>query len=233
MFKFLFQFLENYSLKTGSINAYINKHKASELSLFLVGLEKFPFYETLIKTAQKKRPDYNTLTNDEQLLILVKTLLAQDDLNYSFYPKGSLPFHKYKDHLATAFEEHLFEAALYASTDKKAKLHFTISKGHKSIFDTEFIRIKEGVERKTDTKFEVTFSYQRDSTDTIAVNLENEPVLNLDGSLHFRPSGHGALLENLNDFNADIIFIKNIDNVVVCKYQDEVAQHKKVRQAYF
>lgn len=228
MFKFLFEFLESYSVKKESINAYINKHKASELSLFLVGLEKLPFYETLIEVVKTNYPDYSLLTRDEQVFILVKTLLAEDQLNYSFYPKGLLPFHKYRDHLATAFEEHLFESVLYAATNNRAKLHFTISESHKPIFENEFKRIEEVVERKTKTKFDISFSYQKESTDTIAVNTENEPVIDADDSLHFRPSGHGALLENLNATAADIIFIKNIDNVVVFKYEAEVAKHKKI-----
>ena len=228
MFKFLFDFLETYNIKKESLNSYINKQKATELSLFLVGLEKFPFYKILIETTEENNPDYNRLSNNEKVVLLVQTILDDKFLNYSNFPKGLLPFHKYKDHVATAFEEHLFEAALYATSKNKATLHFTISEVYKNIFDEEFKRIQTIVERKTNTKFNILYSYQKEETDTIAVTAKNEPIENADGSLYFRPSGHGALLANLNDFDADIIFIKNIDNVVVYKYEAEVAKHKKI-----
>lgn len=228
MFRFLFQFIENFDPKVESVNSFINRNKASELSLFLVGLEKLPFYEIVLERIRASISDFDSMNNDEQLIVFVQTLLDEALLNYSFYPKGLLPFHKYKDHIATAFEEHLFEGALYAASNQKSKLHFTISSKHEHIFDAEFKRIQNIVEHKTNTTFDITFSYQKDATDTIAVNTKNEPFINPDGSLYFRPSGHGALLSNLNDFDADIVFIKNIDNVVVFKYEKEVADNKKM-----
>ncbi|MBN4070458.1 DUF4301 family protein [Olleya sp. AH-315-F22] len=228
MFKFLFSFLDNYNPNNGSINSYINKNKDTNMPLFLVGLEKLPFYNYILEKTKVLISNYDSLSNDKKTVELIKTILQKDRLNYSFSPKGLLPFHKYKDHIATAFEEHLFEAALYASSNNEANLHFTISENHKHIFDEEFKHIEAIVERKTNTKFNITFSYQKQSTDTIAVTTKNEPFKNTDGSLLFRPSGHGALLSNLNDLEADIIFIKNIDNVVVFKYEEEVAQYKKM-----
>ena len=155
-------------------------------------------------------------------------MLDENLLNYSSFPKGLLPFHRYKEHSSTAFEEHLFEAAEYASSNRDANLHFTISEKHKDKFDEEFKYIEEDVEEKTQTKFNITFSYQKHATDTIAVTTTNEPFRDDNGMLVFRPSGHGALIENLNEIDADIIFIKNIDNVVVNKYKGEVAKYKKM-----
>jgi hypothetical protein len=228
MFKFLFEFLETYNIKKESVNSFINKHKATELSLFLVGLEKFPFFKTLLDSTKINNPNYKKLSTNEQVVLLVQTLLGKNNLNYSNFPKGLLPFHKYKDHVATAFEEHLFEAALYATSKNTATIHFTISEVYKTLFEKEFSRIQDIVERKTNTKFNVFYSYQKEETDTIAVTAKNLPVKNADGSFHFRPSGHGALLVNLNDFNADLIFIKNIDNVVVYRYETEVAKYKRI-----
>lgn len=228
MFKFLFQFLKNYNINKESINSYINRNKAQDLSLFFVGLEKFPFYDEVLKTVKKNHPDYDMLSGNEQRYLFVKTMLDKDQLNYGFCPKGLLPFHKYKDHIATAFEEHLFEAALYASSNGKANLHFTISEKFNHTFDKEFMRIETIVEEKTKTAFDISFSYQKEATDTIAVNSKNEPFRDENNNLMFRPSGHGALLENLNDLDADIVFIKNIDNVVVCKFEEQVATYKKV-----
>jgi hypothetical protein len=227
MFKSLFKFIETFNPEKETLNAYINREKESNLSLFFVGLEKFPFYDIVKQEMEKYYPDFESFSTDEQRLYFVKTMLDSDKLNYGFFPKGLLPFHKYKGHIATAFEEHLFEAALYASSNHKAHLHFTISERYKNIFDDEFKRIQDIVERKTSTKFYISFSYQKESTDTIAVTPENKPFRLEDGSLLFRPSGHGALLQNLNEQDADIIFIKNIDNVVVFKFEQEVAGYKK------
>jgi hypothetical protein len=228
MFKFLFQFLENYDPNKESINSYINRNKDTNMSLFLIGIEKLPFYQVTLEKAIDLFPDFKKLSSNNQTLILIKTLLEEDKLNLSYYPKGLLPFHKYKDHNATAFEEHLFEAALYASSKDQAELHFTISERHNHKFDEEFKRIEEIVESKTNTAFNITFSFQKESTDTISVTTRNDPFRDPNGQLVFRPSGHGALLENLNALEADVVFIKNIDNVVVFKYEEEVSNYKKL-----
>ena len=228
MFKFLFQFIQEYDVTKESVNSYIKTNKESDLSLFLVGLEKFPFYNLVLSKVKEVIPNFNSLSQDEKKLEFVKTILETDKLNYGFYPKGLLPFHEYKDHVSTAFEEHLFEAALYASSNGESNLHFTISEKHKNIFDAEFKRIKEIVEAKTKTKFNISFSYQCHSTDTIAVTPKNEAFREENGELLFRPSGHGALLNNLNTLDADVIFVKNIDNIVVSKYEKEVAEYKKM-----
>lgn len=228
MFKFLFMFLKNYNINKESINSYINRNKALDLSLFFVGLEKFPFYDKVLNKAKELDPDFDVLSGNEQKFLFVKTMLDENGLNYGFCPKGLLPFHKYKGHVSTAFEEHLFEAALCTSSNGKANLHFTISEKYNHTFDEEFRRIQHIVEEKTKTAFDISFSYQKQATDTISVNLNNEPYRDENNNLVFRPSGHGALLENLNDLNADLIFIKNIDNVVVYKFEEEVASYKKV-----
>ncbi|MBA6151631.1 DUF4301 family protein [Gelidibacter maritimus] len=228
MFKTLFRFIEEYAPEDETINSFINKHNDTDLSLFFMGMEKLPFYNRVMEQLHVFYPDHASFCKDKQKLLFVKTMMDVDKMNYGFYPKGLLPFHKYKNHLATAFEEHLFEAALYASTNNLAYLHFTISEVYKKMFDDEFARIQDIVERKTNTKFTIAFSYQKASTDTIAVTPQNELFRDDDGQLTFRPSGHGALLDNLNQLDTDVIFIKNIDNVVVYKYEDEVAEYKKM-----
>ena len=229
MFKFLFQFIEAYNPEKESLNAFINKNKLKDFSLFRVGLEQFPFYKMVMDKIENSNVDYNNLPSGEKALLFVSTMLNEEKLNFGNSPKGLLPFHEYKNNqISTAFEEHLYEAALYASDEKEAKLHFTISEKYKDKFKEEFKRIEEFVEQKTGISFTISFSYQQESTDTIAVTLANEPFREDDGTLLFRPSGHGALLKNLNTLNADIIFIKNIDNVVVKQYKDEVAKYKKV-----
>lgn len=226
MFKFLFQFLSEYNPEKESINAYINKSKARDLSAFFIGLEKLPFFEEVIHKVHKNVSNFNDLSYEKQRIEFIKTMLDEKQLNFALQPKGLLPFHKYKEHVSTAFEEHLFEGALYASSSNLANIHFTISEKHKNHFDEEFKYIEEDVEERTDTKFNITFSYQKESTDTIAVTQKNQPFRDENDKLTFRPSGHGALIRNLNELDADIIFIKNIDNVVVNKYKKEVADYK-------
>ena len=229
MFKFLYRFLEEYDLEKGSINSYINHYKSNDLSLFFIGIEKFPFYHIVQNKLKGANPDFDSLSLNEQRLKFVEMMLEHDKLDYGNAPKGLMPFHIYKNQVvSTAFEEHLYESALYSSSDEPTKLHFTISEKHNHKFDEEFARIEKKVEEKTGSKFDISFSYQKESTDTIAVTPKNKPFRNDDGSLLFRPSGHGALIENLNDLDADIIFIKNIDNVVTYKYKNEVAKYKKV-----
>ncbi len=229
MFKFLFQFVKGYNPQKESINSYINKNKLKDMSLFLVGLEQLPFYNLVIEQLKSKNIDFGKLSNSGRIWYFAHTMLDEDELNYGNSPKGLLPFHRYKSsHISTAFEEHLYESALYASVNNKAELHFTISERYKDKFDEEFKRIEEYVENGTGVSFNISFSYQHESTDTIAVTLKDMPFREDDESLLFRPSGHGALLKNLNSLDADIIFVKNIDNVVVKYYKEEVAKYKKV-----
>ncbi|EPR73244.1 Ribosylnicotinamide kinase-like protein [Winogradskyella psychrotolerans RS-3] len=229
MFKFLFKFVSEYNSNEQSLNSYINKNNLRELSLFMVGLEKFPFYNQVLGLLKSNGIDYEGLSNQEKVWYFAKAMLDENQLNFGNQPKGLLPFHDYKNnHISTAFEEHLYEAAMYASSNGLAKLHFTISEIYENKFIKEFKNIQKHVEQNTGVKFDISFSFQQQSTDTIAVTLKDRPFRESDGSLVFRPSGHGALLKNLNALEADIIFVKNIDNVVVYKYKDELAKYKKV-----
>lgn len=229
MFKFLFEFLKNYNPLEQSINSYLNKTRQDEMRLFIFGMDKFPFYDQVLSRMKDEGHDFHNLNFNQKVWHFANTILDENQLNFGNYPKGLLPFHEYKNNVvSTAFEEHLFEIALYTSDNKDAKLHFTISEHFKDSFVQEFQRIEKKVEKKTETEFQIDFSYQQAVSDTIAVNSKNEPFRNHDGSLLFRPSGHGALLSNLNEIDADIIFIKNIDNVVVYKYKEDVATYKKV-----
>ena len=228
MFRFLYHFLTNFNPDNDTLNAFTNRYKSKDISLFLVGLEKFPFYEKVLQLLLKKHEEFAYLEGPKKLYLFVSELLSESGLNYGNQPKGLIPFHKYKNNtLSSAFEEHLFEAILYASSKDSTKVHFTISEDFKGDFIDEFNRIKTKVEDITKRKLEIFFSYQKKTTDTIALNIDNTFFLDNERLL-FRPSGHGALIENLNDLEADIVFIKNIDNVVANKYKNEVARHKKI-----
>lgn len=208
MFKFLNEFLKNYNAASESIKEYINRQNATELSVFLNNISQFPFYKSIIKSLQSN-PNYIAWTDDKKNYEFIKYMLS--DLDYANKPKGVLPFHKYQNQLLTAVEEHLYEAIAYAESNNSTKLHFTVSQEHEASFQAI---INQQKALNLDFKnVETTFSYQHVSTDTIAVDLHNKPLRNASNQLVFRPGGHGALIENLNHLHADIIFIKNIDNV--------------------
>lgn len=222
MFKSLFEFLESFDPEEEKLAEYLSRTGNSAMEKFFSNLEAFPFYDAISKKLDKKA------SKDQQALQFVQEMLWSDKMHFDFYPKGLLPFHNYERGIETAFEEHLKEGARYASSDGKARLHFTVSEQHETMFLKTYDEIKEKLSGNTGIDYIVNLSQQKASTDTIAVTEENEPFREADGSILFRPGGHGALIENLNDQDADIIFIKNIDNVVVDTYADDTDRSKKV-----
>lgn len=214
MFKFLSEFLNEYKPEEESINAYINRKKDKNLSIFLVAKEKFPFYEEVLKVAKTILSDYNNQNNDSKDYAFIKAMLSQNHFNFANNPKAVLPFHKYDSHNATAIEEHLKECVFYATSNNKAHLHFTVSEEHQESFETIISTLKPKFEEQNQQTIQVKYSYQNKSTDVVAVDLKGNPFRDENGNLVFRPGGHGALIENLNDLNADIVFVKNIDNVI-------------------
>ncbi|MBC8766500.1 DUF4301 family protein [Arenibacter sp. BSSL-BM3] len=223
MFKAMFNFLDTYDPKTEKFEAYLDRTKDKDVKTFFEGYEKFAFYDII-----QKRIAGKTKSKDEEKYLFVKEMLMPEGLNFGFYPKGLLNFHNYGKYSATPFEEHLKEAVAYAQVNNQANLHFTISEQHGEMFNKEFKIAGERVAKESSTSFTVNYSFQKPSTDTIAVTLDNKPFRNSDGSLLFRPAGHGSLIENLNEQDADIIFIKNIDNVVAPRLSGEVARSKKI-----
>lgn len=221
MFKALYEYIEK--------NLREDVPSDRMVSQFFDGLGSFAFYDDLDTVAGKNRESLKAMLTSKKHTEILKLLLDKDGLNYGFLPKGLLKFHKYGTLSRTPFEEHLIEAALYTSTEgKPVKLHFTVSHVHKNLFMQLLEEVRETYEKRFGVVFNVDFSIQKTSTDTIAVDLENEPFRNPDGSLLFRPGGHGALIDNLNELDADIIFIKNIDNVVPEKHLDISIEYKKV-----
>jgi hypothetical protein len=228
MFKFLFQFLNNFDSSKQTFNAYVDSKNDKLIQAFFSGLKSFPFYSELIAKTKSLYPDYDALSEGDACIALVKTVLNEEGLNYSFLPKGLLAFHGYADGAVTAFYEHLLESTLYASSNGKANLHFTVSEKHHSFFNDELSKFKDDLEAKTDTEFNISFSYQKEETETLALTTANEIYRKDDGSILFRPAGHGALIENLNDLDHDVVFIKNIDNIVVFDYNKGVSEYKKM-----
>ena len=226
MFKFLSEFLNEFDHENETINAYINRKKDKNLAIFLAGIEKFPFYDEIKERIKSIHPDYYSLESHEKSYHFIKIMLEHDHYDFANKPKGTLAFHKYFTHIATPVEEHLNECAFYASSNSVSNLHFTISENHEALFKKIVEDVKDKVAAKSGIKTEVTFSYQYKSTDTIAVDMNNNPFRNADGALVFRPGGHGALINNLNILDADVIFIKNVDNVIQ-NHIGEITMYKK------
>lgn len=217
MFKPFYSFLKEYDPAREELDAYLDRKNDAQLELFMSRYKDLPFYEEVLEKAQDLHPDFSELSEEEQKYLFTQIMLEERGLNLGDQPKGLIPFHKYEDHVASAFEEHLWEAVDYASYQDKVRIHFTIAEEHREKFEAEARRITPRLESETGMSFEITYSYQDPKTDTIAVTIEDEPFRDEKGDLFFRPGGHGALIENLNEQEADIIFIKNIDNVVVPK----------------
>ena len=155
-------------------------------------------------------------------------MLEGAGLNYGALPKGLLKFHRYANGVRTPLEEHLVEGALYAAGKTgQVNVHFTVSTEHKALFSQLVEEKVAEYAKKYGVSFNVSFSEQKPSTDTLAADMENKPFRD-NGKLVFRPGGHGALIENLNDLDADIVFIKNIDNVVPDRLKGDTVTYKKL-----
>jgi hypothetical protein len=219
MFKALFSALED--LNAGkSENEVLASNKGTKE--FFDRAADFAFYSELTTAI---RNNNETIS----LQALLKYLLTEKGLNYGKRPKGLLLFHKYSSGNRTPFEEHLVEGVHYAKDSNNiVRLHFTVSPEHEKGLTDLLNSVKSKYETFFGVTYEVSFSRQKPSTDTIAVDLNNEPFREKDGSLLFRPGGHGALLDNLNDLDNDLIFIKNIDNVVPDRLKQPTFTYKKV-----
>lgn len=160
---------------------------------------------------------------------IINAIISTPGLNYGNLPKGLLLFHKYETECRTPVEEHLVEGARYGSgRDNVSNIHFTISKEHSEFFKTLVSKVLPKYEKRLGIKYNISYSEQQSSTDTIAVTPDNNLFRNSDGSLLLRPAGHGALIENLNNLSADIIFIKTIDNVSHADYAEDTTLYKKL-----
>jgi len=214
----------------GFINA--EKSKQEELKTngpikdFLSHIKHFAFSKELEALSGVDFSDESAVFENGALI--VEKLLLPEGLNYGNFPKGVLLFHKNEDKSTSPIEEHMIEGAMYAQDNEGiVNLHFTVSEDHIDLFKNIVNKNISMFEAKYDVRYEISYSTQKPSTDTIAVNLDNTPFRTDDDQLVFRPGGHGALIENLNDLDADIIFIKNIDNVVPSYRLKDTIQYKE------
>ncbi len=220
MFKDLYQYLENPE----PIKSLPHTHP---LVKFIELLPRFAFFP-LIYDQLKTYNLNNVHVRKARAVDIIQALLNEPGLNYGFLPKGLVHFHLYENAIRTAMEEHLVEGSSFAAgQDGLVKVHFTISPEHEELFKAKLYQEGPFIENEFEIGLDVSFSFQKPHTDTLAVTPENEPFRNEAGSLLFRPGGHGALIENLNEQAAEIVFIKNIDNVVPQHLLQATIDYKK------
>ncbi|MDD7257230.1 MAG: DUF4301 family protein [Prevotellaceae bacterium] len=196
---------------------------------FFNSMERFAFYDALDAECRKNEGrGISQLLANGNYKAVVANMLEEKGLGYGRLPKGMLLFHSYPEGARTPMEEHLVEGALYAGSRGEVNVHFTVSHEHLAYFEQKVAEKRDQLEQKYGMKYNISFSVQKPSTDTIAVNPDNTLFRNEDGTLLFRPGGHGALIQNLNDIDADIIFIKNIDNVIPDRLKAETVEYKQL-----
>lgn len=219
MFKNLYEFL----------NGKDEKPKTDFIKEFFTDIERFAFFPRLnFTTLELYGKSVDSLIREGHYKDVISALLLPEGMNYGKLPKALLQFHKVLGTSRTSLEEHLAEGAQYAKgKDGKVHLHFTVSEEHLPLVRMKIEEASGILEHKYGGEYEITLSVQKPSTDTVAANMDGTPYREK-GELFFRPGGHGALIENLNDLDADAIFIKNIDNVVPDSHRADTIKFKKV-----
>ncbi|MFW5700657.1 MAG: DUF4301 family protein [Cyclobacteriaceae bacterium] len=231
MFKDLYAFLElavNNSKETAH-NELKENPEFKSVNHFFKNIENFAFYEDLQKEFNKQNMYLQEAILKHEYGKILNTLLNPEGLNYGNLPKALLKFHKYANNTRTPVEEHLVEGAMYGkSAGNEVYIHFTVSPDIQQQFMEHVKEIMPQYEDMFGVTYEISYSIQKPSTDTIAATPDNEPFRNADDTILFRPGGHGALLENVNEFDHDLVFIKNIDNVVPDRLKPETYRNKKL-----
>ena len=172
-------------------------------------------------------PELRTIIGDDADELRTVENIVAEGLRYGETPKGLVSFHRYGDEVRKAVEEHLVEGAQYAAAGGEVKIHFTVSPEHLTRFEALLAEKIPGYESRFGVKYRISFSVQDPSTDTLAVNPDCTPFRRADGRLLFRPAGHGALIGNLGKIDADIVFVKNIDNVTTDARRGDTVLYKK------
>lgn len=233
MFKHLFEFREKCQQGPVNFSGTDVDAKFESAEYFLTNISKIAFFDSLVHILNQNGLEINKLIADKAFSTLLGFILDEKGLNYASLPKALITFHAYQEGSRTSAEEHLVEAAHYTpDKNRMARIHFTISPEHKEKFSDLFQKVSKSYELRYNVTYDISYSFQKPSTDILAVDEYNEPFRNPDGSLLFRPGGHGALLENLNEIEADLVFIKNIDNLVPDRLKYETFSYKELIGGY-
>ncbi|MBO4370139.1 MAG: DUF4301 family protein [Paludibacteraceae bacterium] len=205
----------------------------AEAKKCLTNLPRFAFIDSLRSKLRKHDMNFDQMSVEKDYKALAKFILHEEGLDYQNRPKAMVAFHKYENEARTAFEEHLVEGAAYAANqNREVNLHFTISPEHRILFENKIAAVKTAYEERFGVRYNISFSEQKSSTNMVAVDMQGELVRKPNGDLLLRPGGHGSLIENLNDCDADLIFIKNIDNVTVDRLRETTIKYKKALAGY-
>ncbi len=229
MFKHLLEFMAKYDGSEEAIEK-MNKDKGfNSVWYFFEHIKNFAFYEDLKTSLLEEKHNIDELLKQKDYKTILEYFLTDKGLNYALKPKGLLQFHNYEDGPRLAVEEHLVEAAHYSTDiDNIANLHLTVSPDHENDFKKQ-VELKKGkYADQLGVTYKIEYSNQMPQTDMIAVDMNNKAFRTDDGKLLFRPGGHGALIENLNQLDTEIVFIKNIDNIVPDRLRETTYTYKKV-----
>jgi len=228
MFKHLYEFREQFSGSKPDAK-FMDDTDFNSIGYFFRNLDQFAFYDDLKRIMSRAGYSIDECLKKGDYASVLEFILEPKGLNYGNLPKGIIKFHHYGTFSRTSTGEHLVEGAHYcANRLKKVNVHLTVSPEHLSNFRDLIAYVQPYYESMFGVSYDISFSVQKPSTDTIAVDMHNEPFREKDGSLVFRPGGHGALIENLNDLDCDVVFIKNIDNVVPDRLKAETYRYKKL-----
>lgn len=219
MFKDIFSF----------VNGKKDKPDNDFMKKFFDSIENFAFYPELnAKCVELYGLSISSLLEQKRYKDVARAMIEKEGLNYGYLPKALLKFHKAMGTSRTSLEEHMAEGAQYAAgKQRNVAIHFTVSSEHMPLVKQKVEETEAMMREAYGTTFDISYSVQKPSTDTVAANMDNTPYRE-EGRLFFRPGGHGALIENLNDLDADVIFIKNIDNVVPDSKRESTIRYKKI-----
>lgn len=233
MFKDLFVFMDEYPDSGLSFEQFVRERKLESVAAFFANIRRFAFFDELAAVYSAQGDDIERRLAEGDYADIVRKVLTDQGLGYGQLPKGLVTFHRYPEKPRKAAGEHLSEGVQYAvGAGRKVRLHFTVSPEHQPMFEALLRSLAPDAEREAHVRVEADFSVQSPSTDTIAVDADNVPVRDAQGRLVFRPGGHGALIKNLGEVDADIVFIKNIDNVAPDRLKAPTVRYKQALAGY-
>jgi hypothetical protein len=228
MFKHLYQFRSLYRGTQENQLMLLKDKGPDSVYYFFENLKEFAFFPSLLDALELRGLDFDEIMDESRYEKILNTLLTDKGLDYGSLPKALIPFHKYHEETRTPFAEHLVEGAHYARSGKKhCHIHFTALPQHVDLMKSHFAKLKKQYEETYDVIYKISYSIQQASTDVIAVDPDNNPVRDEKAQLVFRPGGHGALLGNLSEIDADVIIIKNIDNVCHDRFKEDTYTYKQ------
>ncbi len=232
MFALLSKVLNNYEQLKDKIESGPEDEDTASFLEFIGNVDRFAFSGQLREAVKNSGRDLEQLVDDKEYNVILEYLLTEKGLDYLNCPKGLIKFHSYETGVRTAFEEHIAETISYCKAPSgTGRVHFTILADHEDKF-SEFAGSAISEYEKKGVKLDISFSFQSPDTDIVAVDFDNNPLRDEKAQLVFRPGGHGALLQNLAGLDSEIIFVKNIDNVVPDRLKDETVKYKKALGGY-